>query len=63
MNFSQKLKLYRYWDEKQVDENDISKCDFENAYKNSFWIIFENIMQKIIQKAQQHRNLFRKMIK
>ena len=36
MNFSQKLKLYRYWDEKQVNENEISECDFENAYKKKF---------------------------
>ena len=30
------MKLYQYWDEKQVDENEVLKCDFENAYKKEF---------------------------
>ena len=34
--FSQKLKLYQYWNKKEVDENKVLKCDFENAYKKEF---------------------------
>ena len=36
MNFNLKLKLYRYWNKKQVDENENSKYDFEKKWKKKF---------------------------
>ena len=36
LNSSQKLKLYKYWNEKQIDENGDSECDFEKKYKKKF---------------------------
>ena len=46
MNFSQKLKLYKYWDEKQIDENENPKCDFEKKYKKEFLDYFQKYYAK-----------------
>ena len=46
MSFSQKLKLYQYSNEKQVDENKVSKCDFQNSYKKEFSNYFRKYYAK-----------------
>ena len=46
MNSNQKLKLYKYWNEKQVDENENPKCDFEKKYKKKFLNYFQKYYAK-----------------